>query len=157
MGPFPNPASLFANTTLTLFFSNQGDADAGARLASLTLGNNGDDALLADEGVLSEDDDDQPGFGRFGHVGSSIESSDFGKAEVSPAPPFAGGASVTFAATQNEDDQVLLGSDDDADANDVFATGKQSDESANDEVGTEWGAVQFWGSGIDQSLVPDDI
>ena len=113
--------------------------------------------MLADEGVLSEDDDYQPGFGRFGHVGSSIESSDFGKAEVSTDPPFAGGASVTFAATQNEDDQVLLGSDDDADANDVFATGKQSDESANDEVGTEWGAVQFWGSGIDQSLVPDDI
>jgi serine/threonine-protein phosphatase 6 regulatory subunit 3 len=124
--------------------------DAGARLASLTLKNESygqrvlDSELdanlsnLAVEGVSSDDADDAP---------------------TVPVPAFAG----TIAGDADEDD-VVLADEDVCDAAEdkrlsgtVVAVADADDDDADALVASEFGAVRYWGSSIDTSLVPDDV
>ena len=124
--------------------------DAGARLASLTLKNESygqrvldDENLdanenLAVEGVSSEDADDAP---------------------TVPVPAFAG----TLAGDADEDDVVLADevAGDEAEeknaAGTVVVDAGADDADADALVASEFGAVRYWGSSIDTSLVPDDV
>jgi serine/threonine-protein phosphatase 6 regulatory subunit 3 len=123
--------------------------DAGARLASLTLKNESygqrvlDSELdanetLAVEGVSSDDADDAP---------------------TVPVPAFA----ETLAGDADEDDVVLADEDvcdaaeDKRASGTVVAVADADDADADALVASEFGAVRYWGSSIDTSLVPDDV
>jgi serine/threonine-protein phosphatase 6 regulatory subunit 3 len=124
--------------------------DAGARLASLTLKNESygqrvlDSELdanetLAVEGVSSDDADDAP---------------------TVPVPAFAG----TLAGDADEDDVVLADEDvfrseaeDKRLSGTVVAVADADDADADALGASEFGAVRYWGSSIDTSLVPDDV
>jgi hypothetical protein len=118
-------------------------------LASLTLKNESygqrvlDSELdanetLAVEGVSSDDADDAP---------------------TVPVPAFA----ETLAGDADEDDVVLADEDvcdaaeDKRASGTVVAIADADDADADALVASEFGAVRYWGSSIDTSLVPDDV
>ena len=126
--------------------------DAGARLASLTLKNesygqrvlenlenrDANENLAVSPGVSSEDADDAP---------------------TVPVPAFAG----TLAGDADEDDVVLADevvgdeAEEENAAGTVVVDAGADDADADALVASEFGAVRYWGSSIDTSLVPDDV
>jgi serine/threonine-protein phosphatase 6 regulatory subunit 3 len=101
--------------------------DAGARLASLMLKN--ESRSVREEGA---DANDEPAAGA--------------PAFATAAEPFAGDA---------EEDDVVLAEEDEGDEGDDASSGAGASDA--DALGaSEFGAVRYWGSSIDASLVPDD-
>ena len=101
--------------------------DAGARLASLMRKN--ESRSVHEEGA---DANDEPTTGV--------------PAFATAAEPFAGDA---------EEDDVVLAEEDEGDEGDDASSGAGASDA--DALGaSEFGAVRYWGSSIDASLVPDD-
>ena len=101
--------------------------DAGARLASLMLKN--EPRSVREEGADADDE-------------RTVGAPAFATA----AEPFAGDA---------EEDDVVLAEEDEGDEVDDASSGAGASDS--DALGaSEFGAVRYWGSSIDASLVPDD-
>jgi serine/threonine-protein phosphatase 6 regulatory subunit 3 len=123
--------------------------DANARLASLTLGNGAGhpDVMIEEVGEEMDPYDDDDLDADTVEVPASVMSM---FRAGGPSPETVGGA-------QDDDDEVnLADSDDDEIINSPDAKTERV-EHDSPTLMKEYGASNFWGSSIDDSLVPDDI
>lgn len=123
--------------------------DANARLASLTLGNGAGhpDVMIEEIGEEMDPYDDDDLDADTTEVLASVMSM---FRAGGPSPETVGGA-------QDDDDEVnLADSDDDEIINSPDAKTERV-EHDSPTLMKEYGASNFWGSSIDDSLVPDDI
>ena len=136
--------------------------DAGARLASLTLKNESYGQRVLDDENLDANENLA--------VSSDVSSEDADDAPTVPVPAFAG----TLAENLADEDDVVLADEvagdlvckigDEAEEKNaagpfvvVEAGADDADADADALVASEFGAVRYWGSSIDTSLVPDDV
>ena len=135
--------------------------DANARLASLTLGrNNHPDVMIEELGEEMDSDEDRLD-GDGGAPGDPHDDADTVEVPASVVSMFArssleeGGG----ATGDDDDDDVVLADSDDEAASIATSPDARSEKVEHDapELMREYGSSNFWGSAIDDSLVPDDI
>ncbi len=134
--------------------------DANARLASLTLGrNNHPDVMIEELGEeMDSDDDGLDGDG--GAPGDPNDDADTVEVPASVVSMFARSSlEEGGGAAGGDDDDVVFADSDDENASIAKSPDARSERVEHDapELMREYGSSNFWGSAIDDSLVPDDI
>ena len=137
--------------------------DANARLASLTLGrNNHPDVMIEELGEEMDSDDDDRLDGADRAEGDPSDDADTVQVPASVVSMFARSSLEEGGGTAGDDDDDVILADSD-DEGQTLTSPKSPDAKSEKvehdapELMREYGSSNFWGSAIDDSLVPDDI